>query len=632
MSMAAQIAAESRRGRLLFPLQPIEQESFQGYIVRLAEWNAFGAPKELVKALGLGSTPARQWPSRPQTRDDDFVWRLGVDHSVIDKMLLWSDPERASYDERVGRGRRVSLSGLRKQNYHREYWCLSQLSFCPESWDVLLATCPACQSDLDWSSLQVDHCGRCAFDLKQAETTSVPTRLRPSLAFMAGLLHRDRSKREAARQKAPAEFRSISPFMIFDLAALFGRAADPDQIGGFYGGSRLHTEGYDPAVLAEGARTILDYPASFCRLAERRPNSTTSDFFANLRQFGRLLAPVGRQLTDLVNNWEPVAHGPSRLKHNREEEGQWTLREVAEHLGVQNSQVRSLVEADLIAASTSRGAERSYQWFSPEEAERVRAILAGRISLATLSQTLGLPAPAIEQLVTSGLLHLNADSVVAALHSGPQFRRAEALKMLEDFRAIACEPPVVGPRMVSLEDVFRGIGARSKPWAAVISAILAGNIAAYSNGTQAEQFRIKHLGVSEEFAREFVAGKWPNLLLVRGLSDSAGFSCAFSRSDAESHLNCYPRDLTWLRTHGHLPLYTDPSFRRAVEALGQELISSREIMWRWRVSPALRESLPAEHGIARSKGPFWPRNAIEDHFRKMFRQANAPILSRSKWR
>jgi hypothetical protein len=630
MSMAAQIAAESRRGRLLFPLKPIEQESFQGYIVRLAEWNAFGSPKELMKALGLVSPPSQHWRSGLQTRNDDFVWRLGVGRGVFDKMLLWSDPERGSYDQRVGRGRRVSPSGLRTQNYHREYWCLSQLPFCPEGWDALLTACPACQSDLDWSCLQVDHCGRCAFDLKQAETASVPTKLRPPLAFMAGLLNRDRATREAARQQAPAEFRSISPFMIFDLAALFGRAADSDRGGGVYGGSRLHTEGYPPAALAEGARIVLDYPASFCRLAERRPNSATSDFFANLRQLGRLLAPVGHQLTELVNNWEPIAHGPSRLKHNREEQGQWTLREVAEYLGVQNSQVRSLVEADLIVASPSRGAKRTCQWFAPEEAERIGAILADRISLAALSQTLGLSAPGIEQLVASGLLRLNENAVVGALHSGPQFRRTEALKLLDDLRAIACEPASADIKMFTLEDVFRGIGAQPKPWEAVISAILAGGIAAYSNEPQADQFRIKHLRVGEEFTREFVAGRWPKLLLAPGLPVGADVSRAFSRSDAECHLNCYPRDLTWLRTGGHLPLYTDPSFRGAVEALGRELISSREMMWRWRVSPALRESLPTEHGIARSKGPFWPRKAIEDHFRRMFcRAAPTELCSRS---
>jgi len=55
-----------------------------------------------------------------------------------------------------------------------------------------------------------------------------------------------------------------------------------------------------------------------------------------------------------------------------------------------------------------------------------------------------------------------------------------------------------------------------------------------------------------------------------------------------------------------------------VEALGKRVISSREIMWRWRVSPTLREGLTREHGIKRVLGPFWPRREVEEHFAKLF--------------
>jgi hypothetical protein len=55
-----------------------------------------------------------------------------------------------------------------------------------------------------------------------------------------------------------------------------------------------------------------------------------------------------------------------------------------------------------------------------------------------------------------------------------------------------------------------------------------------------------------------------------------------------------------------------------VAALGQSIISSREISWRWRVSPALRDVLAKEHGIGRTLGPFWPRAAVEEYFAARF--------------
>jgi hypothetical protein len=78
VSMAAEIAAESRRGRLLFPLKPIKHESFQGYVVRVAEWNAFRKPTSLLRALDLTPSPDLPWSRRALKRNGELVRRLGI--------------------------------------------------------------------------------------------------------------------------------------------------------------------------------------------------------------------------------------------------------------------------------------------------------------------------------------------------------------------------------------------------------------------------------------------------------------------------------------------------------------------------------------------------------------------------
>lgn len=89
----------------------------------------------------------------------------------------------------------------------------------------------------------------------------------------------------------------------------------------------------------------------------------------------------------------------------------------------------------------------------------------------------------------------------------------------------------------------------------------------------------------------------------------------FSRGEVEQHLNCFPRDVGWLVSNGRLhPDY----LAEQVDVLGRELISSREIAWRWRVSPAMRDRLGVDHGIQRSYGPFWRRQEVESHFARMF--------------
>jgi hypothetical protein len=91
-----------------------------------------------------------------------------------------------------------------------------------------------------------------------------------------------------------------------------------------------------------------------------------------------------------------------------------------------------------------------------------------------------------------------------------------------------------------------------------------------------------------------------------------------SRQEVETYLNCFPRDVSWLISAGHLRSTSSAHGfpREAVETLGRELITTREINWRWRLVPEIRDKLAAVSGIRRVAGPFWPRDAIEEHFTK----------------
>jgi hypothetical protein len=266
---------------------------------------------------------------------------------------------------------------------------------------------------------------------------------------------------------------------------------------------------------------------------------------------------------------------------------------------------------------------RTSQWIDPNEAHRIGAILADRISLERLSQILALPVSGIEQLVGIGLLRPNRCPIVKTIYDERQFYWSETGELLRRLDLNLCDPANADLKMVTIEELFYGIGGQEKPWAAFISAILGGKIPVYFGVSCPGRIQIKYLRISDEFAREVVAGRRPELLHVSRPADGYVLGYCYSRAEAEAHLNCYPRDLTWLRTHGHVRVDYDLIARSQVESLGRELISSREIMWRWRVSPELREGLATEHGIHRVKGPFWPRAAVEEHFSRFFGEGPA---------
>jgi hypothetical protein len=451
-------------------------------------------------------------------------------------MLLWSDFERVDYHSRTTSIRRVSPNGLRKSVYHREFWCTSQLEFCPETWDVLLSRCPKCGKDLEWDVTRVDRCGRCMFDLKLSVAPSVPQDIRPPLRLMANLLSRDRRTREAARQKTPPEFQSFSPFIIFDLAVLFGCAQRPAGADDLRSRAPLHGQRHEPVVLAEGARILLDYPASFRRLFQEEANTVTPEFFRKMRRFGHLARPVSKRHDELARKWEPISHGPSRLRRNRRQAGKWTLREAAAHLGIQNSQVRMLINDQLMEASRPRGARRTCQWIDPKEVHRVGGVLADRISLERSSQVLALPVPGIEQLVEIGVLRPNRCPVIRSVHLGRNYYWTEVKELIHRLEINLCEPAAPNLKMVTLEELFYGIGAQPKPWATFVSAIMDGKIPVYFAEACPGRTRIRALRVTDEFAREVVARRRPELLHVPPITTSNFFGVYYSRSEAACHM------------------------------------------------------------------------------------------------
>lgn len=615
MTMAARIAAEGRRGRILFPLQPKEHESFQGYIVRVAEWNAFKCPDALANALGIRPTSNHQWYKGVDGNEHQLSRQLGVEPLAIEKMLSITDPDRNEYIRSECPYRRISPSAVRKERYHREYWCASRLEFCPESWEYLVSKCPSCGRHLRWSALSIDQCGRCLYDLKCATSLTVPEKMRPSLRFMADLINRDFSVRELAKRKTPHEFQSVSPIIIFDLAVLFGRAACGDA--DVAGGDQFSVQAHASSVLSEGAKILLRYPVSVQGVLDSKINKTTPEFFKRLRRFsaGKSAAPTF--LAGLLSDIEPIVHGPSRLRRNRDDLGQLTLREAAERLGIQNAQVRLLMMAELMSASQPRGAQRTCQWFAPDEVERVRKILANRVSEEHASRTLGLPIPGIHQLEAAGLLNVNSHRVVDLIYRGRHLYLAEIDQLMDALKGRLRDPSGLNLKLLSLEETFYGVGAQPKPWLPLISGVLDGRIPAYFG--VGNPLQIKSLRIHTELAERIVRANGAEFLQVAACASvDASTAQFYSRTDAENYLNCYPRDFTWLKTHGHISVSAMGIDACGIESLGKELISSREIIWRWRVSPSLRDSLASDHGIHRVMGPFWPRAAVENHFSKLF--------------
>lgn len=206
---------------------------------------------------------------------------------------------------------------------------------------------------------------------------------------------------------------------------------------------------------------------------------------------------------------------------------------------------------------------------------------------------------------------------IGYMHPDVQLDRSAALALVDDIRT-RLVPAHDGA--ITLREALLAIGACEKPWGALIAGILQGEIPGGVAIAAGAPLRFDSLTVSPEFSRLLLAKDYAFLRRLPARSPLLGAPRDLGRTEVEQYLNCFPRDVSHLIVTGHLQIQGSgvARFSRSqVAQLGLRLISSREIMWRWRTSPAMREALP-DHGIERTVGPFWPRDQVTRHLEALF--------------
>jgi len=614
--MGGSSSALQKDTRPLFGLRPYADESFLGFTARLAAWNHFDSRHRFLRQIGFehlkleGLQLALEKPGR-------IAWLLRLSEEELDRLTARTEPEGEAYRTTIQQTRRcVSPASLRIAAYHRASWA-QRLPFCPESWEVLIDKCPSCKSSLTWSRVRsVEICESCGFDLRFASTETVQAEGREYLSWLSSLIGPSFDKKGLRGRDLPQQISNCSRFDIFQLVVGLAAAKasvecryDRSSVGKFALTKR------EAERLKFSVKTILRYPESFDEISAsffNGPRMRVAEFFRAARDMsgGKCRALY----LMLYDDWEPCSHGPTRLKLLRQEAGQLSLREAAREMRICNSDLRRLLNEDLLPASPAGGVTRQIQWFRRDDVFAARQRLDDRMSLHEFSQTFQIPIYGAAQLISLGLISRNEDPLVNAIHDGVQLHRggAEALiKKVQD----SCRVPLPAIPLLSLEDAFQGVGAQEKPWGAIIHAALRREIPIYHAEDLPEKVSFRALQIPRALASKLVARKLPSLLQVpkRTLKDLA--SLEFSRLDVERYLNCFPRDVSWLIERGYLQ---PPFITREVAELAATIISSREISWRWRISPSLRNAMATDYGIERTVGPFWSRHEVEDYFSARF--------------
>jgi hypothetical protein len=235
------------------------------------------------------------------------------------------------------------------------------------------------------------------------------------------------------------------------------------------------------------------------------------------------------------------------------------------------------------------GKVRQHSVIRRSDVLKIDRCIRERMSWREFCSASGLPQTALEQFLACGLLRAKDDPVVFQLFGERQLERDGAVSFLAPpWRPSFGEE---GSNWVPLSRVMQGVGGREKPWARVFQAGLNGDLPGGLWENPAKPGLI-HYTVHPITARRLIMGGPSTQTPFNFQEGDLGeyWRPDLSPGEAELHLNCTAQDLMWLRSQklvspvnakGNPTRYA----RSEVEALGRELITTREIAARLDLKP-----------------------------------------------
>lgn len=494
--------------RFAFAIDPMPDECLGGLVTRATAVNFRRSTLAELRRVGVVTNAPQSLCSRSPALAKtiaDFVGtadvasvaakfhpQLGANTGRID---FFGEPLRAFY--RDAERRRVSPRALRIGEWMRAMWSVRVFGFDPMTKETLIDSCPVCGRPLGWTLTHgvafCDHCYRPqeflgavwkypGVDLRDFPQPLVEIDDMEALDFVTGLIDPAPGRKEAARLLVPEMWSALSNGDVFEVVLHFASMQIADSWDTKRDGIRRRAksgegwEKFTPEVLAIAGRALIDGPAGLERfgdflrdISREKRRERTYGWFSELGPLGivdpNLSASARRILGDAVATFFKSRRDPDMKP----------ISHLAEKYGVPRSGLRALVKSGLIPAIKFDHLERapilvSEKAFKPI-AERKREVISGPMA----APRIGVHLKDIEELEKIGLLVRVDGPVLKLLGSSVYYTKSS----VDDLAAKISQKAVVDEcgDAVRLRVALRSVGARSVPWAVIVTAIADGRLA-----------------------------------------------------------------------------------------------------------------------------------------------------------
>lgn len=576
---------------------PFEDESLEGYIA--ARTAAEGLPTTfLVTSLADVKHMHRPELTLGELDLAKVADCLRIDHDDLQARTypLLSDQKSRSFfaapisrfalDLRV---RRFSPTALLQANYHRAIWSIRALPFCPQTGEMLLDRCPACNEVQKWHHCNgIDRCDFCAWALTDAQPTLVPPPLLGRLRLAAALIDPVPAHRAAAIAALPPEIQVLGPGPAFDLLTVLAGVVEPTiRMRGRIGFKPDSTPSAICAAMAEAWDLLAGWPGNFEEFAASRI-STRKSRFGDGNQGATMdmldLADGSRAQTSITPT---ISAMRERLTLNRQTA--FDVEEAATAIGVTAKRILALRRAG--ALKTVFHIDRLPQpLILRSDVERLAVQAQSSVAASAAASALGITNHGLEQLVALGRL-----SAVAPWRTGSDNDLMICQSSLDTFIASLSDspPPPEGVEMTKLSQALDGMPGL-KAWGPVLDALSRRIFPSYTGDgdePMVNRMMVRTADLVKLRAMTFSRQDYPDF----------SFDKLMSKQDAASTLDLHFRH--------SIPLLAKWPSRRthektvpvaSVERLADQFVSPAELAHRLQVTPRKAVSLADRAGLERT--------------------------------
>lgn len=477
--------------------------------------------------------------------------------------------------------RRFSPAALAESAHIRAAWELKDLPFCPAGWDMLVDTC-VCGIRQGWIRLNgVHRCDDCGRLLKDTPTSVVPVELRPALSLFGDITSPRLPDRERALASLPERLRVLGASDVFRGIARLRRSASNGMGDGSEDLAALH----DACVLALTWRSDAAAWLEASKHAVRRRSPTPADLST---------ADARRDVQASSGRGQPAPRLATRFARER--------IDAPRLLGIRPAYELAKLTPETLLAGRARGhlsplehvrGGRLVPAFDPDEVARFADAVRARLSCEAVANRLGLGRRAVLEIAAAG--HMTASGL--ALREGESSFSEQDVTDFEDRIRVSARGALVDP--IGLEAAFRLIHGRTKPWAAFVATLLAGDLPS----------AVKHDG--ERLFDGLVVDRSSVRLLVD--LQSSDFDAATDRvtqGEALAIINA-PRSSRALRVLASEGVNPVTYALVDVLDLARRGISTLEIAARVGQSPGRTHRLMARLGVASVAEGLWDRAEVD---------------------